>query len=58
MRQHLGTKFVLFEFIQINDFMFLYKNNLHKQLPVVPPPGGSDEITPGNLRQRKSNPNL
>lgn len=29
-------------------------SNIH--LPVVPPPGGSLEMTPGNLRQRKSRP--
>lgn len=26
--------------------------------PVVPPPGGSDDMTPGNRKHRKSNPNL
>lgn len=28
------------------------------QVPVVPPPGGSLEITPGKRKQRKSKPNL
>lgn len=38
--------------------MFVFVCVCEEYQPVVPPPGGSLEITPGNLRQRKSSPNL
>lgn len=57
-----------------NDTMLVYEESMHGDdvlvivlygeymenvIPVVPPPGGvSAEITPGNLRERKSTPYL
>lgn len=50
----LSTESVIFCATSVLPVVFAYISNIH--LPVVPPPGGSLEMTPGNLRQRKSSP--